>query len=304
MKKLISLCGLLLIVATFSCNSDQKSQRVTTLSDMRDNIPPPPPPAAMEASVKYIAPVVVDEDKSVEAEIPVKEGKIQPVNKKKIIKDGNISIKTKDLIAGKKSIDEIVKNLNSYYTTEEFENNDQRISYNLRIRIPADNFEKLIASIENGKNEIVSKSIQARDVTEEFIDIETRLNNKRDYLKKYKELLIKAITVKDILAIEENIRILQEEIESKEGRLKYLNDEVTYSTLALYLFKEKEFIYKPTEQDKFSERVKNSLGDGWNFIVGLTLWIISLWPIIILVFILIYAIKKFRKRRKNRQENK
>lgn len=303
MKKLIYLCGLLLIATMFSCNSHEKANEIMEVRSASNfsNVPPPPPP--MQASIKYAAPVVVEEDKGAETETSIKDENIKAVNKKKIIKDGTISIKAKDLFESKKSIDQIVKNLNSYYTTEEFENNDQRTSYNLKIRIPTDNFEKLIGLLENGKNEIVSKSIQARDVTEEFIDIETRLNNKRDYLKKYKELLAKASTVKDILAIEENIRIIQEEIESKEGRLKYLNDEVSYSTLDLELFKEKEYVFKPTEQDKFSERVKSSLSNGWNLIVGLVLGIISLWPIIILVFVLIYSFKRFKKRRRNKQEN-
>lgn len=223
------------------------------------------------------------------------------VKNKKIIKDGDISVKTNDIYASKKGIDNLLKKLNAYYESEKLLNDDQTISYYLKIRVPSDNFEKLIISIENGNDEILSKSIQAKDVTEEYIDIESRLTNKREYLKRYKELLSKASTVKDIIAIEENIRILQEEIESKEGRLKYLNDQVLFSTLDINLYKEKEFVYKPQPQDKFSERVKKSLSNGWKSVVEFVLWTITIWPYIILLLFAFFVIKRIIKKRKSKQ---
>lgn len=222
-----------------------------------------------------------------------------PVNKKKIIKDGNISVKTKDIITGKKNIDEVLKQLNAYYETEDLQNDDQRISYNLRVRVPAENFEKLIATLENGKEEVQSKSIQARDVTEEFVDIESRLKSKREYLNKYMSLLTRATTIKDILAIEENIRIIQEEIESREGRLKYLTDQVSFSTLSINLFSEKEYVYKPEQEDNFSERVKKALSNGWNSIVELLLVIFSIWPFVVIIIAGLVIFRKWKKRNRN-----
>ena len=61
-------------------------------------------------------------------------------------------------------------------------------------------------------------------MTDQFIDLETRLENKRNYLKRYNDLLLKANSIKEILEIEEKIRALEEEIESATGQLKYLSD--------------------------------------------------------------------------------
>jgi hypothetical protein len=262
-------------------------------------VPPPPssgnikfaPPANSEDDVvsgSGSSETVTPDDKSI-------------VKNKKIIKDGDISVKTSDIKESKKVIDQLLKEYNAYYEIEDLQNNDQMISYDLKIRVPAENFEKLISRIEDGKDEIKGKSIQARDVTEEFVDIETRLKNKRDFLKQYKELLSRASTVKDILAIEENIRILQEEIESKEGRLKYLSDQVAFSTLDINLYKDKEFIYKSQPQARFSERVKTSLGNGWASVVNFVLWTISIWPYFILTFVGFFVFRKIVKKRKIRQ---
>ncbi len=289
----------------FSCSSkeeEQVSENQESVSEVPSFVNSSP---VFEESISFRAgtPVPVPdeeivEDASLKDEI---EGKNSTVLKKKIIKDGNISVKTNDINASKKGFDEILKKLNAYYESEELQNNEMDISYILKIRVPADNFEKLITFIENGQDEIKSKTIQTRDVTEEFIDIETRLTTKRDYLKRYKELLSKASSVKDILEIEENIKELQEEIESSEGRLKYLNDQVLYSTLIVELIKKKEFVYKPQPQDNFFERVKTSLANGWTSIVDFVLWLIKIWPYIIVILVVLFVIRRVYKKRKRKQ---
>lgn len=286
-----------------SCNSKQEEQQGYGQGSGDAVAMELSEPPKLEEKVKFTPPTIAADEEVAESDDSKTEtlGDKSTVNKKKIIKDGNISVKTNDINSSKKGIDELLKKLNAYYESEDLQNNDQTISYDLKIRVPADNFEKLISSIENGKDEIKSKSIQARDVTEEYVDIETRLTNKREYLKRYKELLSKAATVKDILAIEENIRTLQEEIESKEGRLKYLSDQVSFSTLDINLYKEKEFIYKPQPQDKFSERVKKSLSNGWTSVVDFVLWTITIWPYLILTLVGFIVIRRVIKKRKSRQ---
>lgn len=297
MKAKILITIFTTLTLLYSCNSKQEEQQgygegnavEMELSEL----------APIKEKKMFSPPVETDDEDVIETKTETL-GDKSTVNKKKIIKDGNISVKTNDINASKKGIDDLLKKLNAYYESEDLQNNDQTISYDLKIRVPANNFEKLISSIENGKDEIKSKSIQARDVTEEYIDIETRLTNKRDYLKRYKELLSKATTVKDILAIEENIRTLQEEIESKEGRLKYLNDQVSFSTLDINLYKEKEFVYKPQPQDKFSERVKKSLSNGWTTVVDFVLWTITIWPYLILTLAGFFVIRRIIRKRKSK----
>jgi uncharacterized small protein (DUF1192 family) len=219
---------------------------------------------------------------------------------KKIIKDGRMGIKVKDIDKAKESVNESVKTHGGYYANESFYNSDYESVYNLVIRIPAKNFEKFIAEIESGDNEILNKEIDARDVTTEFIDLETRLENKRNYLKRYKELLSQSKTISDILEIEERIRGLQEEIESTEGQLKYLNDQVAHSTLNLTITKTKSYKFSTADRDSFFERLKFSLSRGWYGFVDFTLFVIKLWPFWIILFLLLPIIKKIRRKRRER----
>ncbi len=286
-NKLFAIALLFLII---SCtHHSTKDEPVSKMEMTSIDLSPP----VME-TVKFAPPQIKDDADAEDLIAPVS---TKPINKKKIIKDGNLSIKTNNVVAGKKSIDALLKQLNAYYESEGLENQPQSVSYNLKIRIPSANFEKALALLENGKDEITGKNIYARDVTEEYIDIESRLNNKKEYLKKYKQLLNKAASIKDIMAIEEIVRGLQEEIESKEGRLKYLNDQLTYSTLDIYLFQEKELLPEVQKENKFSDRVKNSLKDGWGQIISFTLWLIKNWPLLIASLLLIVVILRFLRKR-------
>lgn len=300
MKRSILLLIFTVLTVFCSCTSKQE-QSLGQGSDVEVSAMVEAP--AFTKDVKFTPPTIKADEEISESDNSKNEliNSKPTVNKSKIIKDGNISVQTNDINTSKKSIDALLNTLKAYYESEDLQNNDQTISYDLKVRVPSESFEKLITSIENGKDEIKSKSIQARDVTEEYMDIETRLTNKREYLLRYKVLLIKATTVKDILAIEENMRKLQEEIESKEGRLKYLNDQVSFSTLYINLYKTKEFIYKPEPQDKFLERVKKSVSNGWASVVNFVLWIITVWPYIILIWGAFFVFRRIVKKRKNSQ---
>ncbi len=221
----------------------------------------------------------------------------------KIIKDASLTVKTADIQASKKNLNELIKRFNGYYEKEDLINDDYTTSYNLKIRVPSKDFENFITTIESGKEEIKNKSIQARDVTEEFIDIESRLNNKKEYLSRYKVLLGKANSIKDILDIQENIRTIEEEIESTAGRLKYLNDQITYSNIDLNLFKEKDYTFKRTSKGSFFERLKSSLSNGWIAIGDFMLWLISIWPFLIIIVSVIWLTRKYLKKRKTSNNN-
>jgi hypothetical protein len=174
------------------------------------------------------------------------------------------------------------------------------MAYNLKIRVPEANFERLVSEVEKGDGEITYKEIQARDVTEQFIDIETRLSNKRNYLNRYTELLAQTKKIEEILSIEERIRALQEEIESAEGTLKYLNDQVDFSTLDLYLSKTKEFKFTGKNRSDFFERLKHSLSGGWHGFISFVLFLIRIWPFWLVVLVFYIVFKRFKRKRKSK----
>ena len=259
------------------------------ITERMEGIPIPPPPSGemIQSTVTESMEVKIKDD--------IKDQNSNEIQKK-IIKDGRIGIEVLDLEVTKTKINTLVKTNGGFYANDRFDDSKYESTFSLKIRIPSSKFENFISELESYKGTVKYKEINARDVTSEFIDLETRLSNKRKYLNRYGELLKKANTVKDILLIENEVRQLEEEIESTVGRLKYLNDLVGYSTLDLVLTKKKDFKYDPKVQDSFIERLKQSFSNGWNSFVDFILLIFRLWPFWLILPVLIYFIRKYRRK--------
>lgn len=230
---------------------------------------------AMEASDDYAVPMdEITDDETMDPEEGIE---------RKIIKNGILELEVRDLGTEKRILDTLVRSVRGYYEREELSNTSRRTSFYLKIRIPSAHFEQFIAAIERGGNEITSKSIEAEDVTEEYIDLETRLANKRSYMARYQELLKSARSVQDILEIQERIRKLEEEVESTMGRIKYLSHQVSYSTLYLTMHQPKEFVYQPGQRAKVSEKMKQSVIGGWHEFIDFLYILLYNWVLILFI---------------------
>lgn len=216
---------------------------------------------------------------------------------KKVIKNGDLDIQVGDIKKAHQQVNEIIKSNNAYIQTERFNNTDIDERQFFTIRVPHKNFDGLINSFSNGIGSILSKNIASDDVTEEYTDVSIKLANKKIYLEKYRDMLRSAKTTKDMLEIQENIRELEDEIDVAEGRLRFIDDRVNYSTLNLMLYKEK-VRSSATSKIGFGNRFGDSFTEGWNSFVAFFLGIISLWPFFLLIPIVILIWKKWRNRKK------
>jgi hypothetical protein len=220
----------------------------------------------------------------------------RPVDKQRIIRDGRMGLKVNDLEAARLRTDSLVSVYGGYYANEHFYDTDRESSYHLSIRVPAANFEALSTALESGGGQVLFREVDARDVTEQFIDMETRLASMRMYLDRYRELLERARSVTDILEIENRIRQLQEEIDSTTGRLRYLQDRVDLSTLELMLTREKAFRFEPGDRDRFGERLKLALHKGWTGTVSAILFLFSIWPLWLLAAVAAFMFWRRREK--------
>jgi hypothetical protein len=216
---------------------------------------------------------------------------------KKIIKNGDMRIQVGDIKNAQNQVDEIIKNNKAYLQKEEFQNTETDENLDLIIRVPHKNFDALVNSFSDGVGSVLSKNISSNDVTEEYTDVSIKLANKKIYLEKYRDMLKSAKTTKDILEIQENIRELEDEIDVSEGRLRFIDDRVNYSTLNLSLYKEK-VRSSATSKIGFGSRFGDSLTEGWNSFVAFFLGVISLWPFLILIPLIIFGWRKWRAKRK------
>jgi len=107
-------------------------------------------------------------------------------------------------------------------------------SARLTLRIPAAAFRAAVTTLEElGK--VTHRDVRGEDVTEEYVDVDARLKNKLVLRDRLKQLLDKAVDVKDVLAIETELNRVQGDIDSMEGRIKLLKNQVDLATVTLNL---------------------------------------------------------------------
>lgn len=220
-----------------------------------------------------------------------------PKEKKKIIRESFLTFETSDMETTYQNISNYINQNEGYIQSDKANKNYNRVNRIIIARIPSSNFQKVIDSITSKVPYFDTKNITATDVTEEFVDLTARLKAKRALENRYLELLEKAKNVKEILEIEKELAVIREEIESREGRLKYLENRVGYSTITL------EF-YKVTTSKgitvSYGTKMWNSVKGGFNGLSVFFLGLLSIWPFILFIILLIVVIRKrfFKKKKK------
>ncbi|WP_157960460.1 DUF4349 domain-containing protein [Marinimicrobium alkaliphilum] len=91
--------------------------------------------------------------------------------------------------------------------------------------------------------EVTARSINARDVTEQVVDTQAQLDNLLALRERYRQLLDRADTVKDMLEIERQLAQVQSQIDMYENRRKHLDRQVDYAQVSLTL--EQRRVYGP-----------------------------------------------------------
>ncbi len=286
MKTAVKFClGFVLIVA---CQSSHKNYSVS--------------PDMMEAGDISLA-----EEKTISAESEsIPEAPEQVIKcPDKIIKEADIKFEVENYKKAKKEIDSLVNGWGAYISSEDENYSSYQVTNTIVIRVLNRNFEKLLDAIGNTSKKIDYKSINSVDVTEEYVDIESRLKTKKEVEQRYHEILKRANTIEDILKVENEIRVIREEIEAAEGRLKYLDDRVSFSTITLTIYQQLEFKYKPDKETRFFTRLYRGLDKGWKGLLAFIVALVHIWPLIIagiIVWILLVYFKKKKQSKKTAEK--
>lgn len=210
---------------------------------------------------------------------------------RKLIKEGLVQFETPDIEKTRSQIMAAVAANNAYVSADKQNNLADKVSYELTIRIPTANFDAFLNSATKDVLYFDNKEIDVKDVTAEYLDNEARLKTKKEIELRYRQLLSKASTVKDVLSIEKELGDIRTEIESLEGQLKFLADQVQFSTLRINFYKN---ISTPTV---FTYQISAAFARGWENLLTMFLLAIDIWPFLLLGAGIWFGVRKLNKRK-------
>ena len=105
----------------------------------------------------------------------------------------------------------------------------------LSVRVPAETLEDFVAAIRERAVRVEFETSTSQDVTDEFVDNQSRLKGLRATEERLLEFLSQSAKVEDALKVQEELTRVQLEIESIQGRLRFLSQTAAYSLVNLTL---------------------------------------------------------------------
>jgi len=213
----------------------------------------------------------------------------------KIRKTAYLNITVEDYKKARAAIEKFVKSGNAYIGSEDEQNTTYAIYNTMVIRVVNKDFDVMVNNVAGIASHVNSKNVTAEDVTAQFVDIQTRLKSKKEIEQRYISILQKAAKVTDILEIEQKLGEIREEIEAKEGELKYLSDQVDYSTISLTFAQ--NFEYTPQDRPGFWGRTGSAFEKGWDGFLGFIVGLIYVWPLLLILLVGTYFLVRFIKRK-------
>lgn len=253
---------------------------------------------------------------------------------RKLIRTVGLEVETQEFEALKSNIESKVKELGGYiensniyngqlsydFETGKYTNSGLRHA-NMTIRIPADKLDDFVNNIAENSN-IVNKSEGTRDVTLDYVDIDSKKKALQAEEKRLLEMLETADTIDNMIYIEERLTNVRYQIESSESQLRTYDNQVDYSTVNLNLSEVKiltdvpeDPLTEPTAWERISKGFTKSANDVLegleNFFIGLIIAspYLILWAVIIGIIALIFTLfikglikADAKKREKNRKK--
>ena len=220
---------------------------------------------------------------------------------KKNIKTGGMTFKSDDIDADYKKIMALLPSFKAYIENENQTKSEQRIQYDLTIRVPSDRYDSLYNGLSNLAGRVEHKYTNVQDVTERYYDLQTRIKNKKALEQRYLDLLAKAAEVKDMLEIERQLNEVRTEIESLQGQFNYLSQQVSLSTLQLSFYEILPYTYEDTQRPGFGARILSALSNGWRGLQIFVLGLVTIWPFFVLsafgILLFVVLRKQWKKRR-------
>lgn len=227
MKKylVVLLLGMLLLV-TVSCGAPSAMAPAPMPAPTPAPMPAPAPPPAAGPDSYY---------RGESPPPPSPEEAVYEGEERMIIRTGEVSLVVDDVIEAMDEIAQVVEELGGYVVSSRVYGEETERRGRISIRVPDDKFDLALTELRDLAVRVESESTDSQDVTEEYIDLQARLNNAEATENQYLALLDKAEAVEDILKIYDSLSRVRNEIEQIKGRMQYLERTTSMSFISVRL---------------------------------------------------------------------
>ncbi len=156
---------------------------------------------------------------------------------RKVILNATMSLLVNKADETEQNVRALVQNLGGYVLQSQTSGDEDRRSVHLTVKVPAARFDDALNALESKTFaiKVLGRSVSGQDVTDEFVDTESRLRNLKATEARLLDFLNKAKSVEEALQVNQQLTELQGQIEQASGRIKFLSESTAFSTISLDL---------------------------------------------------------------------
>ncbi|MFF9037904.1 DUF4349 domain-containing protein [Streptomyces sp. NPDC014892] len=136
------------------------------------------------------------------------------------------------------------------------------------LRVPAEKYEEVLTELE-GTGKLIERKTKAEDVTDQVVDVESRIKTQRASVARIRELMDRATKLGDVVTLEGELSTRQADLESLLAQQKSLKDRTSLATITLTL-SETAVKKAPVDDDP---GFADALSGGWNAFVAVFRWL-------------------------------
>lgn len=201
---------------------------------------------------------------------------------KKIIKNATLNLEVKNFKDYAVTVYNTVKQYGGYIASESQNQSDEKIESSITIKVPVDQFENVMNQLPGKDVKVIERKITTDDVSGEIVDVQARLEAKKQIREKYLDFFKQAKNMQEVLQVQNELNSLQENMEAAAGRISFLNHQSAMSTINLTYYQPLDG-FGTNNNPTFLKRITDAFktGGGWfgNILVGL----VSIWPVLLLI---------------------
>jgi hypothetical protein len=224
---------------------------------------------------------------------------------RKIVYRANITMQVEDYAKAQTALQNLIHLSDGYMLQFSDQKTGSELGGSFTIKIPASGFTGFLAQLEKIEHLDYQSSVKGTDVTEEFVDLESRLKARQVVEARLLSFMEKATRADDLLKFSQQLGEVQTEIERIKGRMRYLNQNVAYSTIEIRLYQTVE--PGPSAKKKetaFGKRLSDALTGStellYQTVQGLIVVIAALLPfaaVLAVVGVPVYYVVRKRQQR-------
>lgn len=157
-----------------------------------------------------------------------------PETDKKIIKNGNLSLKVDNTDKASVSITKIAKDNSGEVASSNFRQSGTNVKSGIvTVKVPVGNFEKTFADLKKIASLVLTESTSDQDVTEQYVDFQAQLKNKQAEEEAFTRIMAQAQKIDDVLAVQRELSRVRGQIEQLQVRIKYMDSQTNMSTITV-----------------------------------------------------------------------